>query len=58
MNIKKIDFFNPLIVVVAIIIFLAMGYAGSFDYRFEDPLKMSVFLVVISASIIFAAGFL
>ena len=58
MNIKKIDFFNPLIVVVAIIIFLAMGYAGSFDYRFEDPLKMSVFLVVICASIIFAAGFL
>ncbi len=58
MNIKKIDFFNPLIVVVAILLFLAMGYAGSFDYRFEDPLNMSVFLVIISASIVFAAGFL
>ncbi len=58
MNIKKIDFFNPLILVVAIIVFLVMGYIGSFDYRFEDPLKMSVFLIVIFASIVFTVGFL
>ncbi|OEC96557.1 MULTISPECIES: oligosaccharide repeat unit polymerase family protein [Methanobrevibacter] len=58
MNIRKIDFFNPLIVVVAIVVFLLMGYAGSFDYRFEDPLNMNVFLTIIFACIVFATGFL
>ena len=32
---RKYDFFNPLIVVVAILAFLAMGYIGSFNYRFR-----------------------
>lgn len=58
MNFKKIDFFNPLIIVVAILVFLVMGYIGSFDYRFEDPLNMSVFLIIIFACIIFSGGFL
>ena len=52
----KRDFFNPLIVVAAILAFLAMGYIGSFNYRFEDPLSMEVILTVIFACIIFAAG--
>ena len=46
MNIEKIDFFQPLLVVVAIIAFLAMGYIGSFNYRFEDPLKLEVILTI------------
>lgn len=58
MNLKKIDFFNPLIIVVAILVFLAMGYIGSFDYRFEDPLKPSVFIVIILACILFGTTFL
>ena len=58
MNLKKIDFFNPLIIVVAILVFLAMGYIGSFDYRFEDPLKPSVFIVIILACIVFGTTFL
>ena len=58
MNLKKIDFFNPLIIVVAILVFLAMGYIGSFDYRFEDPLKPSVFIVIILACIFFGTTFL
>lgn len=55
---KKYDFFNPMIVVVAILAFLAMGYAGSFNYRFEDPLDLEVILTIIFACIIFAAGYL
>ena len=55
---EKHDYFNPLIVVVAILAFLAMGYAGSFNYRFDDPLSFEVILTVIFSCIIFAAGFL
>ena len=39
MDFKKVDFFQPTIIVVAILVFLLMGYIGSFNYRFEDPLK-------------------
>ena len=52
------DLFNPLIVVAAILAFLAMGYIGSFNYRFEDPLKPEVILTVIFACIIFTIGYL
>ena len=55
---RKYDFFNPLIVVIAILAFLAMGYVGSFNYRFEDPLDAEVILTVIFACIIFAVGYL
>ena len=56
MKIEKIDFFQPLIIVVGIIIFLAMGYFGSFNYRFEDPLKPEVILTVLFSCLIFTAG--
>ena len=56
MKFEKIDFFQPLLVVVAILAFLAMGYIGSFNYRFEDPLKLEVILTVIFACIIFTVG--
>ena len=56
MNLKKIDFFNPMIIVVAILVFLAMGYIGSFNYRFEDPLKPEVILTVLFSCLIFAVG--
>ena len=56
MDLKKIDFFNPLIVVAGIIVFLVMGYIGSFNYRFDDPLDLEVILTVIFACIVFAAG--
>lgn len=52
------DYFNPLIVVAAILVFLGMGYIGSFNYRFDDPLNSEVILTVIFSCIIFAAGFL
>ena len=55
---RKYDFFNPLIVVVAILAFLAMGYIGSFNYRFEDPLDGEVILTVIFSCIIFTLAFL
>ena len=55
---NKIDYFNPMIVVVAILAFLAMGYVGSFNYRFEDPLKLEVILTVVFACIIFSIGVL
>lgn len=54
----KKDLFNPLIVVVAILVFLMMGYIGSFNYRFEDPLSTEVILTVIFSCIIFVAGVL
>ena len=53
--IKKI--FNPLIVVLAILVFLLMGYIGSFNYRFENPLSFEVIVTVISASVIFLIGY-
>ena len=58
MNLKKIDFFNPMIVIAAILVFLAMGYIGSFNYRFEDPLKAEVILTILFSCLIFAAGVL
>lgn len=56
MKLEKIDYFQPFIVVVAILAFLLMGYIGSFNYRFEDPLDLEVILTVIFACIIFSAG--
>ena len=56
MNFKDIDFFQPMIIVVAVLVFLAMGYVGSFNYRFEDPLDAEVILTIIFACIVFAAG--
>lgn len=56
MKLEKIDYFQPLIVVVAILAFLFMGYIGSFNYRFEDPLDLEVILTVVFACITFAAG--
>ncbi len=56
MKLEKIDLFQPGIVVVAILVFLAMGYIGSFNYRFEDPLKLEVILTVIFACIVFIVG--
>ncbi len=56
MELKKTDIFQPLIVVVAILAFLAMGYIGSYNYRFEDPLNAEVILTIIFACIVFAIG--
>lgn len=52
----KIDFFAPWIMALAIIVFLIMGYIGSFNYRFEDPLDLEVILTIILATIVFLAG--
>ena len=56
MKIEKIDFFQPFIIVVAIVAFLAMGYVGSFNYRFEDPLKLDVILTILFSCLIFTIG--
>ena len=56
MNLKKIDFFNPAILIAAILIFLAMGYIGSFNYRFEGPLNWEVILTVLFACLVFLIG--
>ena len=56
MNLKEIDFFNPMIIVAAILVFLAMGYIGSFNYRFEDPLKLEVILTILFSCLIFTIG--
>ena len=56
MNFEKIDFFQPLILVVAILAFLAMGYVGSFNYRFENPLNSEVILTVLFACLVFIIG--
>ena len=47
-----------MILVVGMLAFLAMGYIGSFNYRFEDPLKLEVILTIIFACIVFAIGVL
>lgn len=56
MKIEKIDFFQPFLIVIAIIVFLAMGYIGSFNYRFEDPLKHEVILTILFSCLIFTFG--
>ncbi len=56
MDFKKIDFFNPLILVIAILAFLAMGYVGSFNYRFEDPLDLEVIALILFSCLIFIIG--
>lgn len=55
---RKYDYFNPLIVVVAILAFLGMGYIGSFNYRFENPLSSEVILTILFACILFTAAYL
>ncbi len=55
---RKYDYFNPLIVVVATLAFLGIGYVGSFNYRFENPLSFETILTVIFACAVFAAGYL
>lgn len=55
---KKYDFFNPLIIVIAILAFLSMGYIGSFNYRFDDPLDFEVILTLIFSCIVFILGYL
>ena len=52
----KIDFFQPFLIVVAIVAFLAMGYVGSFNYRFDNPLNTEVILTVLFSCLIFTAG--
>ena len=49
----KADFFNPVIVALAMIVFLMMGYVGSFNYRFEDPLNFDVFILILIAVLSF-----
>ena len=51
---RKIDFFHPYIVPIAIIIFLIMGYIGSFNYMFKDPLNTQTIITIIFAAILFA----
>lgn len=58
MNFKKIDLFQPLIIVFAILVFLVMGYIGSFNYRFEDPLKLEVISTILYALIVFIMAIL
>ncbi len=56
MKLEKIDYFQPVILVVAILAFLLMGYIGSFNYRFEDPLDLEVILTIVFACAIFTIG--
>jgi oligosaccharide repeat unit polymerase len=56
MKLEKIDLFNPLIVVAGILLFLAMGYVGSFNYRFDDPLDIEVIATILFSCIVFAAA--
>ena len=55
-SIRKIDFFHPYIVPILIIAVLVMGYIGSFNYRFEDPLNTQTILTIIFACIVFVIG--
>ena len=56
MKLEKIDYFQPFILVVAILAFLLMGYIGSLNYRFKDPLDLEVILTIIFACAVFTIG--
>ena len=53
---RKIDFFSPYIVAIAILVFLIMGYIGSFNYRFEYPLSAQTIGVVLAGTLAFLIG--
>lgn len=56
MDLKKIDFFNPFIIIIGILAFLTMGYIGSFNYRFDGPLNSDVILTILFSCLIFIIG--
>ncbi|MDO5860262.1 oligosaccharide repeat unit polymerase family protein [Methanobrevibacter sp.] len=56
MKFEKMDFFQPLLIVVAILIFLVMGFVGSFNYRFENPLSLEVIITIVFSCIIFTTS--
>lgn len=51
---RKIDFFHPYILPIFILVALVMGYIGSFNYRFENPLNTQTILTIIFAAIVFS----
>ncbi|MCC7552996.1 MAG: oligosaccharide repeat unit polymerase family protein [Methanobacteriaceae archaeon] len=57
-RIKNIDIFSPYIVVFAILVFLGMGYFGSFNYRFDSPLSIEAILIILYSVLIFIIGVL
>lgn len=56
MRFHDIDFFSPYIMILAILIFLIMGYIGSFNYRFEDPLSTEAIVYVLLAAFFLFLG--
>ncbi|WP_299521724.1 oligosaccharide repeat unit polymerase family protein [uncultured Methanobrevibacter sp.] len=56
MKLKNFDFFSPYIVALAIVIFLTMGYIGSFNYRFEYPLSIQTIGTVLVGTLVFLIG--
>lgn len=56
MNFKKIDLFSPEIVAFTILVFLIMGYIGSFNYRFDSPLSIKAILIILYGTIVFLIG--
>lgn len=56
MKLKNIDFFSPYIVALAIMVFLTMGYIGSFNYRFEYPLSIQTIGTVLLGTLVFLIG--
>jgi oligosaccharide repeat unit polymerase len=56
MKLEKTDFFSPMIVVLGILLYLVMGYAGSFNYRFDDPLDAEVILTILFSCLVFTIG--
>ncbi|WP_409200247.1 oligosaccharide repeat unit polymerase family protein [Methanobrevibacter sp. DSM 116169] len=55
-KIKNIDIFSPYIVTIAILIFLIMGYIGSFNYRFDAPLSNETILIILYSVLVFIIG--
>lgn len=52
------DYFSPLILPIITILVLIMGYIGSFDYHFKEPLQINLILTIIFAIIFFILGIL
>lgn len=58
-KLNNIDFFSPYIMVLAIFLFLTMGYIGSFNYRFDAPLSIQcIAYVSLSALFLFLGIFI
>ena len=55
-KLKNLDIFTPYIIAITILVFLILGYIGSFNYRFDSPLSSETILIILYSVLVFSIG--